>query len=338
MWLLSTDSLKLVYFDRIDAIEGGYAILSHVWDDSEQSFQDIQKLCSEGVSYDSTGDGDHSDGANQALKNATPPISNKILGCVKTAKAHGFGWLWIDASCIDKTSSAELSEAINSMFSWYEKASVCYAYLVDVPKSCVLHSPKSAFRTSRWFSRGWTLQELIAPRCLVFMSSEWTYLGTKASLAPLLSEITGIDVEVLTFRRELRQVSVARRMSWASKRETTRVEDEAYSLMGLFGITMPTIYGEGRKAFRRLQEEIMKQSPDQSLFAWGRALRSGARRGRLARDIANPIGTLLAPSPCYFASSAGYRPIPPSRIADTVQGLISIPPGDTLVRQIRLPV
>ncbi|EIW63438.1 HET-domain-containing protein [Trametes versicolor FP-101664 SS1] len=272
MWLLSTDSLKLVYFDRVDAIEGGYAILSHVWDDSEQSFQDIQKLCSEGVSYDSTGDGDHSDGANQALKNATPPISNKIHGCVKTAKAHGFGWLWIDASCIDKTSSAELSEAINSMFSWYEKASVCYAYLVDVPKSCVLHSPKSAFRTSRWFSRGWTLQELIAPRCLVFMSSEWTYLGTKASLAPLLSEVTGIDVEVLTFRRELRQVSVARRMSWASGRETKRVEDEAYSLMGLFGITMPTIYGEGRKAFRRLQEEIMKQSPDQSLFAWGRAL------------------------------------------------------------------
>ncbi|OJT10259.1 Vegetative incompatibility protein HET-E-1 [Trametes pubescens] len=336
MWLLSTDSFKLVYFDRVDQIEGGYAILSHVWDDSEQPFQDIQRLHSADVSYGSMGKGEHSDcannrldGASQDLKNTTPPISNKILGCVKTAKAHGFGWVWIDASCIDKTSSAELSEAINSMFSWYENASVCYAYLNDVSKSCVLRSPKSAFRTSRWFTRGWTLQELIAPRCLVFMSSEWTYIGTKASLAPLLSEITGIDVEVLTFRRELRQVSVARRMSWASGRKTTRVEDEAYSLMGLFGITMPTIYGEDKKAFRRLQEEIMKQSPDQSLFAWGRALPPGARRGRLARDIANPIGTLLAPSPCCFASSAGYRPIPPGRIADAVQGIICVPPSDT---------
>ncbi|OJT09273.1 Vegetative incompatibility protein HET-E-1 [Trametes pubescens] len=312
MWLLSTAQLKLVHFDRVDQVPGGYAILSHVWQYPEQSFQDVQELHSAGAPYDDA------------------RVSPKIRGGVNAAKTHGIDWLWIDASCIDKTSSAELSEAINSMFSWYAEAQICYAYLQDVPDSCTLDSPGSAFRTSRWFTRGWTLQELIAPRYLIFMSSEWTYLGTKASLAPLLSDITGIDMEVLTKRRELQHVSVARRMSWASKRQTTRVEDEAYSLMGLFGITMPTIYGEGREAFRRLQKEIMKRWSDQTLFAWGQVLPPDLPRTSLGRDIGNPIGTLFAPSPHAFVDSADYRSIPPCRIASATNSSIQVPEGDTV--------
>ncbi|EIW62998.1 HET-domain-containing protein [Trametes versicolor FP-101664 SS1] len=318
MWLLSTDHLELVHFDRFDQVPGGYAILSHVWQASEQSFQEVQELQIAGTPYDD------------------PILSAKIRGCVQAAKTHGLDWLWIDASCIDKKSSAELSEAINSMFSWYAEAQICYAYLQDVPNSCLLNSPGSAFRASRWFTRGWTLQELIAPRCLVFLSSEWTHLGTKASLAPLLSEITGIDIEVLTNRRELQQVSVARRMSWASKRQTTRVEDEAYSLMGLFGITMPTIYGEGGEAFRRLQEQIMKHSSDQTLFAWGQVLPPDLTRTCLSRDIGNAIGTLLAPSPHAFVESVDYRSIPPSRMASATSHSMQVPSGDSFVCVITL--
>ncbi|KAJ2970124.1 hypothetical protein NUW54_g12801 [Trametes sanguinea] len=131
-----------------------------------------------------------------------------------------------------------------------------------------LREEASAFRQSRWFTRGWTLQELIAPWKVVFLSSDWHVLGSKAELAPVIEEITGIDQSILLHDAPLSSASVARRMSWASCRTTTRVEDEAYSLLGIFGLYMPTIYGEGRNAFRRLQEEIMKQIPDQTLYDW----------------------------------------------------------------------
>ncbi|KAH9858581.1 heterokaryon incompatibility protein-domain-containing protein [Lenzites betulinus] len=312
MWLLSTKRLELVFFNRPDQVPGGYAILSHVWQKSEQSFQDIKKLLSPPVFYDD------------------PRISAKVCGCARTAESYGFHWLWIDASCIDKTSSAELSEAINSMFDWYAAARICFAYVQDVPESCVLAASGSAFRLSRWFTRGWTLQELLAPRCLIFLSETWTFLGTKASLASLLAEITGIDVEILTFRRDIQQVSVARRMSWASRRETTRPEDEAYCLLGIFGITMPTIYGEGREDFRRLQGEILKHSPDQSLFAWGRALPSGSPSAQLGRDIRDPASALFANSPRDFESSAEYQPIPRASIARLIKTTIDVPLCDIL--------
>jgi hypothetical protein len=148
------------------------------------------------------------------------------------------------------------------MYSWYQKARICYVYMADFPANV------TALIDSRWFTRGWTLQELIAPSNLIFYSGDWAELETKLTLQDILAKRSGIDVGILTGEKGLESASVARRMSWACNRETTRTEDEAYSLMGIFDVNMPMLYGEGSKAFRRLQEEIMKHSDDQSLFAW----------------------------------------------------------------------
>ncbi|PIL29179.1 hypothetical protein GSI_09228 [Ganoderma sinense ZZ0214-1] len=185
------------------------------------------------------------------------------------ARANGFRYLWIDSCCIDKSSSSELSEAINSMYLWYAGAAVCYAYLADVPAEEDPHAEGSWFRDSRWFTRGWTLQELIAPSNLVFLSQDWAILGSKHTLVSLIEGVTGIDGRALLHLESLDKFSVSQRFSWASRRETTRVEDQAYSLLGLFDIHMPIVYGEGKRAFRHLQEQIMQRIPDQSLFAWG---------------------------------------------------------------------
>jgi hypothetical protein len=147
------------------------------------------------------------------------------------------------------------------MFRWYHEATVCYAYLTDVTEA-------SQLGNSRWFRRGWTLQELVAPDTVWFFTLDWQYLGSKVDLQSEVQLITGIDTEVLTTGK-LETVSIARRMSWAAKRQTTRIKDQAYSLMGIFDVNMPLLYGEGKKAFARLQEAIMKTSDDQSLFAWG---------------------------------------------------------------------
>ncbi|KAI0369034.1 HET-domain-containing protein [Pilatotrama ljubarskyi] len=256
MWLLSTDRAELHFFAGPEAVgEGGYAILSHVWvTGEEQTFQDLQALRQR---------------CAQTEQNPRDLVSSKIRECCVLAERHGFQWVWIDTCCIDKTSSSELSEAINAMFRYYSLAEVCYVYLRDVPSDCALQDPDSAFRKSRWHTRGWTLQELVAPALVLFMSSEWELLGTKTELACLLQDITGIDSDVLLLIKSLEAVGVAQRMSWAADRHTTRLEDEAYCLMGIFGVSMPTVYGEGRGAFRRLQEEIIRQSVDTSVFAWG---------------------------------------------------------------------
>lgn len=154
------------------------------------------------------------------------------------------------------------------MFSWYKNAWVCYAYLSDVPDETNLLGDASIFAASRWFTRGWTLQELIASPDVIFYSDSWKPLGSKLGLSILLSEITGIDEEVLKYRN-LESSCVAKKMSWAANRKTTRVEDAAYCLLGIFDVNMPLLYGEGSRAFARLQEEIMKVSDDQTLFAWG---------------------------------------------------------------------
>ena len=166
-------------------------------------------------------------------------------------------------------SSAELSESINSMHDWYSHSNICYAYLADVDDEDNPERSQSQFRESRWFSRAWTLQELISPRIVIFLSKDWRVVGTKSSLARTIQEVTNIDVDVLLGRRKLSEVCVAKRMSWAARREAGKVEDEAYSLLGIFGIYLPLNYGEGRNAFIRLQEAIMKDIPDQTLFAWG---------------------------------------------------------------------
>ncbi len=326
MWLLRNSNGELRKFSSpCDVPEGGYAILSHVWQEREMSFHELHDLraTQPGAPHTAT-----------ARSRASP----KIRECCLLAESHGYKWLWIDTCCIDKSSSAELEEAVNWMFAWYSHAQLCYAYLHDVPAGeddLTRHS--SPFRHSRWFTRGWTLQELIAPRSLVFFSRDWEMLETKASLAPLLEQISGVDADVLTFRRPVADVSVARRMWWASNRETTRIEDQAYSLMGLFDVHMPTIYGEGTRAFRRLQEEILKRTSDQTLFAWGNTLPMHATpfRERLSYSNYHEDSHLFAPSPASFRSSAHMVPLPLFDAFKHAVKLLGIPPTALDAKKVR---
>ena len=263
MRLIDTRTGLFHWVDR--PTEVPYAILSHVWNgDRELSFHALSRAHAEAFRSPDT------------LESNPNMIFDRIPGKVRDfcvfAREQGYAYVWVDTCCIDKSSSAELSEAINSMYTWYQQASVCYAYLYDVTTRGAPHSSfqvHEQFSNSQWHKRGWTLQEMIAPRTVVFLSRDWRVLGTKDSLARIIKTITGIDTEILSHQTPLSDVSVARRMSWASRRVTRRIEDRAYSLMGIFGIHMPTIYGEGRHAFLRLQEEILKQLPDQTLFVWG---------------------------------------------------------------------
>lgn len=245
MRLLRTRDLTLVeYFNDYPQ----YAILSHTWTDEEVTFHDMIH------------------GRANTKKGY-----QKILSCVQQALRDGYDYVWIDTCCIDKSSSAELSEAINSMYQWYKQSQVCYAYLSDVKYApmAVVEQENSLFRRSRWFTRGWTLQELLAPREVRFYSADWTFMGTSKGdrTSKLLAAITGIQEAHLS-GEHLSRVNIAKRMSWASKRSTTRVEDMAYCLLGIFEVNMPLLYGEGERAFLRLQEEIMKSSEDRSIFAW----------------------------------------------------------------------
>lgn len=239
MRLLNTQSLQLQEFFEKDVPP--YAILSHRWGVGEILYQDMIQTAEQGKTRRKRGYG-------------------KLKGSCDLARRQNYKWIWIDTCCIDKSSSAELTEAINSMYQWYEAAQVCYVYLDDVERL-------ETFTESKWFTRGWTLQELIAPSTVEFYSVRWECLGTKRSLVRTIAAKSQVDVQVLMGGDPL-EMSVARRMYWASHRVTTRVEDEAYCLLGLFGVNMPLIYGEGRKAFRRLQEEIIRLSNDQSILAW----------------------------------------------------------------------
>ena len=246
MRLLHTATITLSSF--YDDSTPPYAILSHTWGSNEISFHDLLRNV--------TSELDESEGYS------------KIKSCCALAATDGFDYVWIDTCCIDKTSSAEMSEAINSMYRWYQEAQVCYAYLSDVPigdPGPLNTGAEKAFRESRWFTRGWTLQELLAPKKLVFYDKDWREFGSKSKLRATISFITGIQQDHMI---EVRGASAAQKMSWASGRRTTRVEDRAYSLMGIFDVNMPLLYGEGNRAFTRLQHEIVKISDDESIFAW----------------------------------------------------------------------
>jgi hypothetical protein len=373
MRLINTDPDRMVLKHFLGTEIPPYAILSHCWGSAEDevTFQQFQ-----------------------AGQNRDSPGHQKIVECCRIARSQGLEWAWVDTCCIDKTSSAELSESINSMFTWYERAVVCYAFLesldiriehattidaiptisvvpadlhletrrgaaynsgpsrsayasVDVVEPSIgpsfersqsldsaipmrrlssdgsasnhpllrtreilssgnltaealavegstRHVRSSPLPATRWFERGWTLQELLAPKQLLFFDSLLTYLGTRSDFATSISQIVGIDVEYLNGKTSLEHACIAQKMSWAAPRQTTRPEDIAYCLLGLFEIQLPLLYGEGEKnAFRRLQEAVIAQSEDDSIFAWKSA--SPETRG------------LLAERPSEFALSRRVR-------------------------------
>ena len=218
-----------------------YPTLSHIWgaENEEVTYKDFLKGTNEGKAG-----------------------WQKIEFCRKQAAVDGLQHFWIDTCCIDKASSAELTEAVNSMFRWYHESAKCYVYLSDVSihdfeehESISGRARDTTFQESRWFTRGWTLQELLAPTSVEFFSYEGTRLGDKGSFERVVSKTTGIPVQALR-GNSLFSFSVAERRAWAAKRRTTRKEDEAYCLLGLFGVHLPTIYGEGDYAFVRLEEAI----------------------------------------------------------------------------------
>lgn len=242
--LINVNTLKL---EEFRGSVPPYAILSHTWgaDHEELSFREITR---------------------KNLNKEDLPF--KVAKCCEQAEKDGLTYAWVDTCCIDKTNLTELSEAIVSMFQWYKKAAVCYAYLADVTMEDN-YFPLTQFCSCRWFQRGWTLQELLAPDNLHFFDSVWHDIGTKANKSNIIDRKIGIPRRFLQ-GTPLSEASVAQRMSWASKRVTKQEEDIAYCLLGIFNVNMPMIYGEGGvQAFIRLQEMIMRNSRDESLLAWG---------------------------------------------------------------------
>ncbi|TVY55124.1 Vegetative incompatibility protein HET-E-1 [Lachnellula cervina] len=277
MRLLKTDTIDLLLGHEEQPLK--YAIFSHTWGKDEVIFSDLVN-------------------GNPESK----PAYSKVKFACRQAAADDYSCIWIDNCCIDKSSSAELSEAINSMYVWYERADICYAYLADINASTDTDIQSLEFRNhlakAAWFTRGWTLQELLAPVEMIFFAKDWTVIGNKRELRGALSSITGIDEDILEDPKRMHFASIAKRMSWAADRETTRPEDLAYCLMGIFSVNMPMLYGEGNvRAYLRLQEEIMKQSDDQSIFAWTLSGASDSTKHGL-----------LAGSPSAFKNSSKIMP------------------------------
>ncbi|KAI0861345.1 HET domain-containing protein [Xylaria cubensis] len=271
MWLINIKSMKLEEFTPPHL--PSYAILTHTWGQEEVTFQEFRNW--------------------KAIEDKAGFA--KIKKTCELAAAKEIPYVWVDTCCIDKSSSAELSEAINSMFEWYKLSTVCFAYLSDlnVRNSPTLWRDEVRQLVCRWFRRGWTLQELLAPAKLEFYDRAWNFKGLKTDSLVMrqLFRMTGIrSREVFENSNALRKIAIGERMSWASKRETTRVEDLAYCLLGIFQVNMPLLYGEGMRAFQRLQEEIIKMNTDMSLFCWRARPQESKYRG------------LLAHSPAEFAS------------------------------------
>lgn len=320
------DAWTLIYDGEAELVEfvdeqslPPYAILSHTWAEEEVLFHDIALGPDHEImpSKPSLRTRHRRNRTHpELIRPAKPHVKvgwNKVLNTCLQACRDGFEYVWIDTCCIDKSSSAELSEAINSMYRWYSMATVCYVHLAgcalcpalaarpapaelelldrrlmdeaasgwnpllsgtEVERACdalILNEcTRAQLRICRWFTRGWTLQELLASCDVHFFDQNWHFIARRCQIIPTLHSVTNIHCSALRRDRgdSIARFSIAQRMYWASKRSTTRLEDEAYCLLGLFRINMPLLYGEGRRAFKRLQEEIAKVSSDHSIYAW----------------------------------------------------------------------
>lgn len=275
MRLIDTKTRELLEFfgDKVPE----YAILSHRWEEGEVTFQDWSI-------------------AGREKKKGYFKID---MAC-RQAQDHGWKYLWVDTNCIDKSSSAELSEAINSMFSWYQKASICYVYLADVESmpdkwKNMTDEYVEHFCQSKWFTRGWTLQELLAPAKMTFYSKDWSKIASRLTLATIISETTQIETRYLCGDGFFENASIAQKMAWVSQRSTTRIEDMAYCMLGIFDVNMPLLYGEGSKSFTRLQEEIIRTSTDHTIFCW-----------TWTSSVPEYWTSLLAPCPQVFKYSKDF--------------------------------
>ncbi|KAF2109382.1 heterokaryon incompatibility protein-domain-containing protein [Lophiotrema nucula] len=298
MRLLNAQTLEFELF--LGDPKPKYVILSHTWGNEEVTYQEmcwLKKLRSFPTELKANSlfplIVDASSGGAQ-LPLTEEEITRragyeKIVQTAKIAKTEKCSYFWVDTCCIDKTSSTELQEAVNSMYRWYQESYICAVHLEDAEPKEDSGQTEEAYLSgvllkSRWITRGWTLQELIAPRSLFFHDKQWRPIANKLHVLSEIEFATRIPVQVLETGR-FSASSIAQRMSWAADRSTTRVEDRAYSLLGLFDVQMPMLYGEGEKAFIRLQEEILKHSTDDSIFAW-KAKEGGSTtyRGLLARS------------------------------------------------------
>ncbi|KAL9082689.1 MAG: hypothetical protein Q9159_006229 [Coniocarpon cinnabarinum] len=254
-----------------------YVIISHTWSEPEVKYDDIVAINEQKSSV-------------PVSKAASAFRLGKACQRVLDYQGGDFKHLWLDTVCIDQRNPFEVSVAVNSMFEWYKNAEVCFAYLSDYPSAGI-----QCFSDSRWFSRGWTLQELVAPKNVMFFTKDWNVIGDKEALRNQIESRTRISRRFLSQRESISNASVSQRMSWASNRQTSEPEDVAYCLLGLFGVNMPLLYGEGAaRAFRRLQEEIIKYNDDHSIFAW-----------KFNKPTETPSG-LLAASPDSFRSTGHY--------------------------------
>lgn len=288
MWLIDVETRRLAEFIGLDVPP--YAILSHTWvSGQEVTFQELRSPASPDPTASSKSGWE------------------KIDRTCRQAARDGLKYAWVDTCCIDKSSSAELSEAINSMFRWYKRAAVCYVFLSDLAHFSWSEDAgelQASIEHCRWFSRSWTLQELIAPLHIKFYDGNWDFCFTKELASEALARITGIDVDILNHNTDLSAVSVAQKMSWAARRQSTRIEDLAYSLLGIFGINMPLLYGEEERAFLRLQAEIISSYPDPTILAW--MLRPKASEKGLAH-LEESYSGVMASSPMLFQDCAEVK-------------------------------
>jgi hypothetical protein len=246
--------LPMKHIEEVVTTYFQYATLSHRWGGKEPLLQDIQ-----GKSvYDSELD----------------PVGGitKLRSFCKTAHDAGYNWAWSDTCCIDRSNNVELQESVNSMFVWYHHSALTIVYLSDVPPSSV----SGALARSAWNTRGWTVQEFIAPKVILFYQNNWTlYLDDhtpnhkeSAAIMQELKNATGIDpAAVADFRPSMN--GAREKLHWASTRVTTHQEDIVYSLFGIFGVRLPVDYGEKQsKALGRLLQEIVTQSGDITSLDW----------------------------------------------------------------------